>query len=176
MPTASRFRFGSMAENGEEGRFQIASVSLDERLVVRRTPEIEQERAVAIFDLVEKNRFRLLEGPAGPYALHLAIVERRLTLRIAAPSHSPAHEIAVSLGGFRKIVRDYFTVCDSYYDAIKRLSPSQIEAIDIGRRALHDEGADKLQQALAAHVELDRDTARRLFTLLCVLHFRARSG
>ena len=160
----------------EESRFRIASVSLDERLVLRRTPEIEQERAVAVFDLVEKNRFRLLEGPAGPYTLHLAVVERRLTLQIAAPDDSPPLEIAVSLGGFRRIVKDYFTVCDSYYEAIKRLSPSRIEAIDMGRRALHDEGADKLQQALAARVELDHNTARRLFTLLCVLHFRARSG
>ena len=164
-----------MADNEAESRFQIASISLDERLVVRRTPEIEQERAVAIFDLVENNRFRLLEGPSGPYALHLAVVERRLNLQIAAPNRSPPLEITVSLGGFRRIVKDYLVVCDSYYEAIKRLSPSQIEAIDIGRRALHDEGADKLQQVLAAHVELDHDTARRLFTLLCVLHFRARS-
>lgn len=164
-----------MADNGSESRFQIASVSLDERLVLRRTPEVEQERAVAIFDLVESNRFRLRDGPPGPYALHLAVVERRLSLRIAAPDRSPPLEITVALGGFRRIVKDYFTVCDSYYDAIKRLSPSRIEAIDIGRRALHDEGADKLQQALAAQVEIDHDTARRLFTLLCVLHFRALS-
>lgn len=164
-----------MADKADESRFQIASVSLDERLVLRRTPEIEQERAVAIFDLVERNRFRLLEGPAGPYALHLAVVERKLALRVAAPGGSPPVSISISLGGFRRIVKDYFTICDSYYEAIKRLSPSQIEAIDMGRRALHDEGADKLQQALAAHVELDHDTARRLFTLLCVLHFRARS-
>ena len=164
-----------MADNGSEKRFQIASVSLDERLVLRRTPEIEQERAVAIFDLIEKNRFRLLDGPAGPYELHLAVVERRLNLRIAAPGHSSPLELTVSLGGFRRVVKDYFVVCDSYYEAIKRLSPAQIEAIDAGRRALHDEGADMLQQALASHVELDHDTARQLFTLLCVLHFRARS-
>ncbi len=164
-----------MADDGEDSRFRIASVTLDERLVLRRTPEIEQERAVAIFDLVESNRLRLLDGPDGPYALHLAIVERRLTLRIAAPDRSPPLEVVISLGGFRRIVKDYFTLCDSYYEAIKRLSPSRIEAIDIGRRALHDEGADKLQQALAACVELDHDTARRLFTLLCVLHFRVRS-
>ena len=164
-----------MPDKEAESRFRIASVSLDERLVLRRTPEVEQERAVAIFDLVENNRFRLLEGPAGPYALHLAVAERRLKLRVAAPDGSPPLEIAVSLGGFRRIVKDYFTVCDSYYEAIKRLSPSRIETIDMGRRALHDEGADKLQQALAPQVELDRDTARRLFTLLCVLHFRALS-
>ena len=95
-------------------------------------------------------------------------------MRITAPDGPPPRDIGVSLGGFRRLVKDYFTICDSYYEAIKRLSPSRIEAIDMGRRALHDEGADKLQQALAAHVELDRDTARRLFTLLCVLHFRAR--
>ncbi len=165
-----------MADNGSESRFQIASVSLDERLVLRRTPEVEQERAVAIFDLIEKNRFRLLDGPDGPYGLHLAIVERRLNLRITASGRSRPVEITVSLGGFRRIVKDYFTICDSYYEAIKRLSPSQIEAIDAGRRALHDEGAEMLQQALAAHAELDHDTARQLFTLLCVLHFRARSG
>ncbi len=165
-----------MADKDAESRFRIASVSLDERLVLRRTPEIEQERAVAIFDLVEKNRFRLLDGPDGPYALHLAVVERRLSLRIAAPDHSPPLEIAISLGGFRRIVKDYFTICDSYYEAIKRLSPSRIEAIDVGRRALHDEGAGKLQEALAVHAELDHDTARRLFTLLCVLHFRVRAA
>ncbi len=164
-----------MADDEGENRFRIASVSLDERLVLRRTPEVEQERAVAIFDLVESNRLRLLNGPDGPYALHLAVIERRLMLRIAAPDHSPPLEIAVSLGDFRKIVKDYFTLCDSYYEAIKRLSPSRIEAIDMGRRALHDEGADKLQQALATHIELDHDTARRLFTLLCVLHFRTRA-
>ncbi len=174
MPTVCRFRFGSMADDEEEDRFRIASVSLDEHLVLQRTPEIDQERAVAIFDLMESNRLRLLNGPEGPYALHLAVIDRRLMLRITAPDHAPPREITVSLGGFRKIVKDYFTLCESYYEAIKRLSPSQIEAIDMGRRALHDEGADKLQQALAAHVELDHDTARRLFTLLCVLHFRGR--
>lgn len=175
MPTACRFRFGTMADDEADCRFRIASVTLDERLVLRRTPEIEQERAVAIFDLLERNRLRLLDGPDGPYAVHLAVAERRLRLRITAPDHLPPLEIAISLGGFRRIVKDYVTVCDSYYEAIKHLSPSRIEAIDIGRRALHDEGADKLQQALAACVELDHDTARRLFTLLCVLHFRVRS-
>jgi len=165
-----------MVDGWPEQRFEIASVSLDERLVLRRTPEIEQERAVAIFDLVEKNRFRLLEGPAGPYALHLSVSGSRLQLRIAPPDEAAPVQIAVSLGSFRRLVKEYFIVCDSYYEAIKYLSPSRIEAIDMGRRALHDEGADKLRQALAPRVEVDHDTARRLFTLLCVLHFRGRSG
>ncbi len=170
MRTRFRSRSGSMADGPD--RFRIASITLDERLVLRRTPEVEQERAVAIFDLVEQNRFRLLDGRDGPYALHLSVLERRLSLSISTCDDSAPTEVAVPLTGFRRIVKEYFLICDSYYEAIKRLSPSQIEAIDMGRRGLHDEGADKLRQALAAEVEVDHDTARRLFTLLCVLHFR----
>ena len=156
---------------GDE-RFRIESITLDDRLVVRRTPEIEHERATAIFDIIDSNRFRLPDGPPGPYAVHLSIIERRLIMEISTPAGPPPHRIDISLARFRTTIRQYLIVCENYYEAIKRLSPSRIEAIDMGRRALHDEGAEKLLHALSPSAELDHDTARRLFTLLCVLQLR----
>jgi uncharacterized protein (UPF0262 family) len=152
---------------------RIARVTLDERSVVRRSPEVEHERAVAIYDLIEENSFCLVEGPAGPYNLSLGIEDNRLVLDIAAESAEPLAKHILSLTPFRRIVKDYFTVCESYYEAIKRSSPSQIEAIDMGRRGLHNEGAELLRERLAGKIELDGNTARRLFTLICVLHIRA---
>ena len=154
------------------GSPRIASVTLDEHTVVRRSPEVEHERAVAIFDLLEDNHFAPHGDDRGPYRLHLAIVENRLTIAIRADDGSELEGVALALASFRRLVKDYFTVCDSYYAAIKRSSPARIEAIDMGRRGLHDEGAELLRQRLADRVEIDFPTARRLFTLLCVLHIR----
>lgn len=152
---------------------RIARVTLDERSVVRRSPEVEHERAVAIYDLIEDNSFCLVEGPGGPYDLSLGIEDNRLVLDIGNQSAEPLAKHILSLTPFRRIVKDYFTVCESYYEAIKRSSPSQIEAIDMGRRGLHNEGAELLRERLAGKIELDSNTARRLFTLICVLHIRA---
>jgi uncharacterized protein (UPF0262 family) len=152
---------------------RIARVTLDERSVVRRSPEVEHERAVAIYDLTEENSFCLVEGPAGPYDLSLGIEDNRLVLDIGNENAEPLAKHILSLTPFRRIVKDYFTICESYYEAIKRSSPSQIEAIDMGRRGLHNEGAELLRERLAGKIELDSNTARRLFTLICVLHIRA---
>jgi uncharacterized protein (UPF0262 family) len=152
---------------------RIARVTLDERSVVRRSPEVEHERAVAIYDLTEENSFCLVEGPTGPYDLSLGIEDNRLVLDIGNENAEPLAKHILSLTPFRRIVKDYFTICESYYEAIKRSSPSQIEAIDMGRRGLHNEGAELLRERLAGKIELDSNTARRLFTLICVLHIRA---
>jgi uncharacterized protein (UPF0262 family) len=153
-------------------RHRISKVTLDERTVVRRNPDVEHERAVAIFDLLEENSFTPADIPPGPYSLRLGIEEDRLVFDIRNARGKALGKIALSLTPFRRIVKDYFTICESYYAAIKTASPSRIEAIDMGRRALHDEGSILLQERLAGKVEIDHNTARRLFTLLCVLHIR----
>jgi uncharacterized protein (UPF0262 family) len=153
-------------------RARIVGISLDERTVVRRNPDVEHERAVAIFDLIEENSFRPLNGLEGPFHLHLSIEETRLCFDVETPQRQPLDRVTLPLATFRKIVRDYFLICESYYNAIRKLSPSQIEAIDMGRRGIHDEGAEMLKERLADKVELDANTARRLFTLVCVLHLR----
>jgi uncharacterized protein (UPF0262 family) len=153
-------------------RHRIAKIELDERTVVRRNPDVEHERAVAIFDLLEENSFAPVGEFTGPYELHLAIEENRLIFDIRAEGGSELHKLQMPLTPFRGIVKDYFTICESYYTAIKRSSPSQIEALDMGRRAVHDEGSELLRERLDGKVELDKNTARRLFTLICVLHIR----
>ncbi len=159
------------ASSGKQAQ-RIANVTLDEHSVVRRSAEVEHERAVAIFDLLEDNHFGLVDGGSGPYDLHLRIEENRLILDVRSEDDTPLRLVALSLGGFRRIVKDYFTVCESYFSAIRTASPSQIEAIDMGRRGLHNEGSELLRERLRDKVELDHDTARRLFTLICVLHIR----
>jgi uncharacterized protein (UPF0262 family) len=151
---------------------RIAKVTLDERTVVRRNPDVEHERAVAIFDLLEDNSFAPAAGHRGPFHLHLSIEEGRLVLDIRDTGDRPLERVALPLSPFRGIVKDYFLICESYYAAIRRASPSQIEAIDMGRRGLHDEGSELLRECLADKVAVDANTARRLFTLLCVLHIR----
>jgi uncharacterized protein (UPF0262 family) len=151
---------------------RISKVSLDERTVVRRSAEVEHERAVAIFDLIEENSFWPAGCDGGPFSLHLSIEENRLALDIRTEDENPVGRILLALGPFRRVVKDYFTVCESYYAAIRTATPSQIEAIDMGRRGLHDEGAELLRERLAGKVEMDGNTARRLFTLICVLHIR----
>jgi len=152
---------------------RIIEIKLDERTVVRRSPEIEHERAVAIYDLLEDNRFAPQADYTGPFIVFLTAEERtRLVMEIRDPQDSPLDRIKLPLQPFRRIIRDYFQICESYFDAIKRLSPSQIETIDMARRGIHNEGSEILIERLKDKVEIDMDTARRLFTLLCVLHFR----
>ncbi|MEQ9643208.1 MAG: UPF0262 family protein [Alphaproteobacteria bacterium] len=151
---------------------RIAHLTLDERTVIRRSADIEHERRVAIFDLLEENHFHLVDGPDGPYNLHLSMVESRLMFDIRNAEDGAIEQVPLPLSPFRRVIRDYFLICESYYQAIKSAAPSQIEAIDMGRRGLHNEGSDLLRERLAARVEVDTDTARRLFTLICVLQIR----
>ena len=159
---------------------RVAAITLDERTVVRRSPAIEHERGAAIADLVKENRFTPLSGRAGPFHLHLAIEENRLAMEIRSPDDPAGHAlggvssetIVLPLAPFRRIVKDYFLVCESHYEAIRGHGLARIEAIDVGRRSLHDEGAALLIERLAGKVAIDHDTARRLFTLICVLHLR----
>lgn len=152
---------------------RIVKITLDERSVVRRNADVEHERAVAIFDLLEENSFAPIGGAPGPFHLHLGIEENRLVLDIRSTAEEPVDRVLVQLTPFRGVVKDYFLVCETYYQAIRTASPSRIEAIDMGRRALHNEGSELLRERLADRVTVDLNTARRLFTLLCVLHIRA---
>lgn len=151
---------------------RIVSLNLDERSVLRRNPDVEHERAVAIFDLLEENSFSPVGHDGGPYSLTLAIEDNRLAFDIRDEAETPLDRVLLPLTGFRSVVRDYFMICESYYDAIKHASPSRLEAIDMGRRGVHNEGAELLRQRLAERVIVDLGTARRLFTLVCVLHLR----
>ena len=150
----------------------IVDISIDDSALPPPTPEIEQERKVAVFDLLEDNAFALAaDKEAGPFHLGLAIREKRLVFDVASEAGEKAAEFHLSLGPFRQVVKDYFQICESYFEAVKRLPPSQIEAIDMARRGIHNEGARVLEERLEDKIELDNDTARRLFTLICVLHF-----
>ncbi len=155
---------------------KISHISIDESGLVRPTPEIEQERKVAIFDLLEDNSFSLPKRdgrvvPGGPYRLNLSIKDKRLVFDVETEAQQPAGQFFLSLGPFRQVVKDYFQICESYFDAVKTMPPSKIEAIDMARRGIHNEGARVLQERLAGKAEIDTDTSRRLFTLICVLHF-----
>lgn len=151
---------------------RIAEVTLDEGSVVKWSAQVEHERKVAIFDLLEQNYFAPDVEVDGPYTLNLSIQDNRLILDIGDEAAKPLTKISLPVTPFRGIVRDYFMICESYYDAIKKSSPSQIEALDMGRRAVHNEGSELLRERLESKVEIDMETARRLFTLLCVLHIR----
>nr|WP_295468458.1 UPF0262 family protein [Mesorhizobium sp.] len=156
----------------ETSNARLVDVELDES-IGRSTPDVEHERAVAIFDLVEENSFRpVTDTGEGPYKLKLSLVEARLVFAISRENGEPVVTHILSLTPFRRIVKDYYMICESYYDAIRTSSPSQIEAIDMGRRGLHNEGSQTLMDRLAGKIEVDFDTARRLFTLVCVLHWR----
>jgi uncharacterized protein (UPF0262 family) len=162
---------GSKRRDAGGGKRRLVRVLLDETTIGRAGAEIEHEREVAIYDLLERNEFALAGGHKGPYELTLSIVERRLVFHVAAAKGAEARFI-LSMTPFRRIVKDYFMVCESYYKAIKTAAPSQIEAIDMGRRGLHDEGTQILLERLKGKIEVDYETARRLFTLICVLHWR----
>lgn len=152
---------------------RIANINLDETSVIRLSPQVDHERKVAIFDLLEDNCFDPVGLISGPYSVILMIEDNRLVFDVRSVNDEKLGQFNLPVGTFRRIVKDYFMVCDSYYEAIKRSSPSQIEAIDMGRRGLHNEGADILKEKLAEKVTIDETTARRLFTLVCVLHIRA---
>jgi uncharacterized protein (UPF0262 family) len=155
---------------------KIIHIEIDDSNLPPPTPEIDQERKVAMFDLLEDNSFAMparddRQVAPGPYKLGLSIKERRLVFDIKREDDAPAGEFHLSLGPFRQVVKDYFQICESYFDAVKTLPPSQIETIDMARRGIHNEGARVLQERLDGKAEVDTDTARRLFTLICVLHF-----
>lgn len=156
----------------DKSRSRIVQVHLDERSIVRWSADVEHERAVAIFDLIEDNHFAPVGAYGGPFVLRLAIEENRLVIGIHDEADAPLGKVMLPTVPFRKLIKDYFTVCESYYQAIRTARPSQIEAIDVGRRSLHDEGSALLKERLAGKIDIDFTTARRLFTLLCVLHIR----
>ena len=155
---------------------RIIDVTLDEQTILWRSADIEQERRIAIFDLIEGNYFKPArthdDGYAGPYRLALSVAEGRLVLEIARTDATPLEAHIMGLGRFRRPIRDYFAICDSYYQAIRNATAQQIETIDMARRAIHNEAAELLRERLEGKIEIDFDTARRLFTLICVLHIK----
>jgi uncharacterized protein (UPF0262 family) len=155
-----------------EPKQRLVKITLDEGSIGRSGPDIEHERAVAIYDLIEENVFAPADHAGGPYALQLSIAENRLVFDIREEDGTPVMAHFFSLTPLRRIVKDYFLVCDSYYKAIRTATPTQIEAIDMGRRGLHNEGSELLRERLKEKIEIDFDTARRLFTLICVLHWK----
>ena len=152
---------------------RIVDIRLDAASIVRWSREVEHERQVAVFDLLERNSFDLVNGFAGPYRVELSLREANLIFTVDDEPCRQRAEITLSMRPFRRLIKDYFMICESYFQAIRCATPSRIEAIDMGRRGLHNEGADKLAGALEGKIKLDGETARRLFTLVCVLHIRA---
>lgn len=155
----------------QAGPHRIAGVTLDNESLVRWSAEVEHERQVAMFDLLEANHFHLRRGPDGPYDLHLGLKDATLIIEVRPAAGDPV-ELRLPVRPFRAVVKDYFLVCESYYNAIKTATPSRIESLDMARRGLHNEGSEQLKDALADRIEMDENTARRLFTLVCVLHIR----
>jgi uncharacterized protein (UPF0262 family) len=153
------------------GERRLCDVTLDES-IGRSTPDVEHERAVAIFDLIEENSFHPVGHAGGPYKLNLSLVDAKLVFDIKTEGGDPVATHILSLTPFRRIVKDYFMICESYYEAIRSSTPSQIEAIDMGRRGIHNDGSQTLMDRLKGKIEIDFDTARRLFTLVCVLYWR----
>ncbi len=155
----------------DSGAFRLSEVTLDDS-IGRSTPDVEHERAVAIFDLIEENSFEPVGHGGGPYKLKLSLVDSKLVFSIALENDEMVATHILSLTPLRRIVKDYFMICESYYEAIRSATPSQIEAIDMGRRGIHNEGSQTLMDRLNGKIAIDFDTARRLFTLVCVLHWR----
>lgn len=149
---------------------RLEKVELDEESLAAVSRDQEQERQIAIFDLLEENYFRPEGAQAGPYDLKMGLIENRLLLDVRGPGYERRH--ILSLSPFRSLIRDYFMVCESYYQAIRNSTPAQIEALDMGRRGLHNEASDLLRKRLEGKIDTDQDTARRLFTLICALHWR----
>ena len=152
------------------GENRLVGVEIDDETLGASGPDAEHERRVAIFDLIEENSFKLADHDRGPYVLALSKVERRLVFAIREEDGAEVHTFILSLGPFRGVIRDYFMICDSYYEAIRTQTPHQIEAIDMARRGIHNEGSELLAERLEGKVEIDFRTARRLFTLICALH------
>jgi uncharacterized protein (UPF0262 family) len=154
------------------GQARIVDIRLDAASIVRWNREIEHERQVAVFDLLERNSFELVDRFAGPYRVALSLREANLIFTVADEEGGQRCEVTLSMRPFRRLIKDYFLICESYFQAIRSATPSRIEAIDMGRRGLHNEGAEKLEGVLADRIRVDAETARRLFTLVCVLHIR----
>lgn len=151
---------------------RIASVTLDDASIIRRTPEVEHERRVAMVDLTHSNQCELLDAEvASPYGLFISVKENRLTLRFTG-SNQAEKDVTLPLAPFRGIIKDYFLMCESYFEAIKHAPPDRIQTVDMARRAVHNEGSEMLQGMLEDAVTMDFNTARRLFTLICVLHIK----
>jgi uncharacterized protein (UPF0262 family) len=151
---------------------RLVAVTLDEESIGRSNPDVEHERKIAIYDLLELNSFTPVGHDGGPYTLHLSINDNRLVFDIRLEDGTPVVAHLFSLSPLRRIVKDYYMICDSYYQAIRTATPDKIEAIDMGRRGIHDEGSRILMERLKDKVKVDIDTARRLFTLICVLHWK----
>ena len=156
----------------DDPKKRLVSIVLDGDTIGRGSPDVEHERNVAIYDLIESNQFSVEGHDGGPYALKLAIADGRLVLEITEEGGSETLTHILSLAPFRKIVKDYFMICESYYAAIKTATPMQIETIDMARRGVHNEGSHTLVERLKGKIALDHDTSRRLFTLICVLHWK----
>jgi uncharacterized protein (UPF0262 family) len=158
------------------GQPHISHIELDEATILKRNADIEQERRVAIFDLIEDNVFKPVRawdnGHKGPYRLRMSVADGRLSMELAQADGAPLETIVLALGRFQRSIRDYFAICDSYYQAVRRVSAEEIETIDMARRAIHNDAARLLIERLEGKVETDFPTARRLFTLVCVLHIR----
>ncbi len=149
----------------------IAALTLDEGTIIRRAPEVESERATAIRDLLEENQFDPVEMNEGPYKLHLGVTDNRLQFGMT-DANDNVHLETLTLMPFRRIVKDYFLICESYFDAVKSSNAYKVEAVDMGRRGIHNEGSTMLRDLLQDKIRIDFDTARRLFTLICVLHIK----
>ena len=154
----------------DRSKHRLQAIQIDEASLAPMTRDVEHERQVAIFDLLEQNYFQPEGADSGPYDLVISLVDGRLALDIKGPTYEKRH--LLSLSPFRGVIRDYFMICESYYQAIRQSTPSQIEALDMGRRGLHNEGSERLRDRLEGKVKTDLDTARRLFTLVCALHRR----
>jgi uncharacterized protein (UPF0262 family) len=156
----------------EKSLRRLVAVNIDEASIGRANPDVEHERAIAIYDLLEDNSFDPVGDDIGPYALKIGLIERRLALEVTRQDGTPVITHFLSLTPFRRVVKDYFMMCESYYSAIRTESPAKFEAIDMGRRGLHNEGSELLTERLKDKIVVDFDTARRLFTLICALHWK----
>jgi len=160
------------ADGNSDNAYRIVKIELDERSLAPATADIEHERKIAIYDLLEENLFKPNGAGEGPFELYLSNVERRLVFDVRRVGGAALGQVHLSMTPFRKIIKDYFMLCESYYDAIRNAAPAQIETIDMARRAMHNEGSDILRERLKDKIELDDNTARRLFTLICSFHMR----
>jgi uncharacterized protein (UPF0262 family) len=156
----------------QPSRSRLVAITLDEKSIVRSNPNVVHEREVAIYDILDGNTFEVIGRDDGPFSLALSIVEDRLVFTLTATPPAEAFAVVVALSAFRRVIKDYFSVCDTYYQAIRNAPPSRIQTIDMGRRALHDEGSRLLSDRLQGKISLDHATARRLFTLICALHWK----
>jgi uncharacterized protein (UPF0262 family) len=159
-------------QEASSGTERLVEVTLDSGSIGRNSTDVDHEREVAIFDLLERNSFALEGRDGGPYSLHLSLADNRLVFTVGDTNRTPIVHVMLSLSPFRRLVKDYFLMCESYFQAIKTAPPSRIEAIDMGRRGLHDEGSQLLMERLKGKIRVDLPTARRLFTLICALHWK----